>query len=136
MTLLQHPSVFSVTEALSHIAETEVLNDVTNKLNLKVEATKQVFIETLPPVLILHLKRFIYDARAGGVLKSHKIVSYDTELEVPKDCIAPSRRSALVGKNRYRLTGVVYHHGKTASGGHYTVLLRQANGRWIAIDDT
>lgn len=117
---------------------------MTNQRNLKVDATKQVFIETLPPVLILHLKRFIYDAKAGGVLKSHKIISYDTELDIPKDCIAPSKRNSLMAtgagggpsKTRYRLTGVVYHHGKSASGGHYTVAVRQGSGRWINIDDT
>jgi ubiquitin carboxyl-terminal hydrolase 10 len=119
---------------LEAIAEPETLHDVTNRQNLKVEATKQVFIESLPPILILHLKRFIYDARAG-VSKSHKIISYGTELEIPKECIAPSRRTH-VDKRRYRLTGVVFHHGKTASGGHYSVCCRQNNGRWVNIDDT
>lgn len=96
---------------------------MTNKNKVPVEATKQVFIETLPPVLILHLKRFNYDSRSGQVVKSHKIVSFDTEFEVPKDCIAPSKRATLADskKNRYRLSGVVYHHGKSAAGGHYSV---------------
>jgi ubiquitin carboxyl-terminal hydrolase 10 len=35
------------------------------------------------------------------------------------------------------LIGVVYHHGKNASGGHYTVDLRRQEGReWIRVDDT
>jgi ubiquitin carboxyl-terminal hydrolase 10 len=73
-------------------------------------------------VLILHLKRFNYDARAGQVVKSHKIISFDTEFEIPKDCLAPAKRNSLneSKKTRYRLTGVVYHHGKSAAGGHYS----------------
>jgi ubiquitin carboxyl-terminal hydrolase 10 len=47
-----------------------------------VDATKQVFIETLPPVLVLHMKRFLYDA-VGGVQKSNKAISYKTILEIP-----------------------------------------------------
>lgn len=31
---------------------------------------------------------------------------------------------------------VVYHHGMSASGGHYTVDLRQDTQSWIRVDDT
>lgn len=136
---IQSPHVQTVTDALSFISHTETLTDVANKNNQKVDATKQVFIESLPPVLILHLKRFYYDSREGGVRKSHKIVSYGTELEIPKDCIAPTKRTGSgkhALKNKYRLQGVVYHHGKSATGGHYTVNVRQNSGRWVNIDDT
>ena len=38
---------------------------------------------------------------------------------------------------KYRLIGVVYHHGNNASGGHYTVDVRRQDGReWIRLDDT
>ncbi|QSS59190.1 ubiquitin-specific protease [Histoplasma capsulatum] len=41
------------------------------------------------------------------------------------------------GLPKYRLTGVIYHHGKNASGGHYTVDVRRQDGReWIRLDDT
>jgi ubiquitin C-terminal hydrolase len=43
-------------------------------------ATKQTLFEKLPPVLIVHLKRFIYDS-VGGTLKSHKHISYKSILE-------------------------------------------------------
>jgi len=134
---IQEPQIYSVEDALGLIARPETLSDVANKNNVKVDATKQVFIEHLPPVLILHLKRFIYNPKAGGTLKSHKAISYGTELEIPKECLAPTKR-AHVGseKTRYRLNGVVYHHGKSAAGGHYTAQLRQSNGRWVNIDDT
>jgi ubiquitin carboxyl-terminal hydrolase 10 len=130
--------VYTIEDALSFISKPETLSDVANRNNLKGDATKQLFIDTLPPVLILHLKRFVYDSRAGGVLKSHKVVSYGTELEVPKDCLAPAKRTSaqMARKNHYRLNGVVFHHGKSAAGGHYTVLQRQNNGRWLNIDDT
>lgn len=31
---------------------------------------------------------------------------------------------------------MIYHHGRAATGGHYTVSLRQQNNKWINVDDT
>jgi ubiquitin carboxyl-terminal hydrolase 10 len=46
-----------------------------------------VLIEALPPVLIVHLKRFHYDAVAGGVVKNRKPVQFSPELEIPPGTI-------------------------------------------------
>jgi hypothetical protein len=42
-----------------------------------------VLIEALPPVLVLHLKRFLYDAATGSVVKIGKPVQFTPELEIP-----------------------------------------------------
>ncbi|BFZ56109.1 hypothetical protein PYCC9005_003151 [Savitreella phatthalungensis] len=132
---IQAPEIRSIVDALRALPEPEVLSDDwVNGKGLKVQATKQVFIETLPPVLILHLKRFLYD-NVGGTQKSWKQVGYPLELEIPNEAISPSRRGRL--NTKYRLLGVVYHHGLSASGGHYTVdVLRQDGKSWIHLDDT
>ena len=46
------------------------------------EASKQVLIEALPPVLVLHLKRFLYDTAARGVVKIGKRVQFTPELKI------------------------------------------------------
>lgn len=103
-------------------------------------ATKQVFIETLPPVLILHLKRFHYDSTTKRTEKIWKKVGYPLELEIPKEVFPVQTKNKIIahgGLPRYRLTGVIYHHGKTANLGHYTVDIRRQDGReWIRLDDT
>lgn len=73
-----------------------------SRSGLRVEATKQVYLESFPPVLILHLKRFLYD-NVGGVQKSAKIVGYGTELEVGEEVVGPSQRTGR--KVRYQLFG-------------------------------
>ncbi|KAF2839100.1 cysteine proteinase [Patellaria atrata CBS 101060] len=134
------PNVNNITDALKGLTHSETLHgDFGSPRGGNVAATKQVFIETVPPVLILHLKRFQYDNQ-GGVQKIWKHVNYPLDLEIPKEVFPPSKRAGLVNRAalpKYRLIGVVYHHGKNASGGHYTVDVRRQEGReWIRMDDT
>lgn len=134
------PHINNIVDALQGLTKSETLHgDFSSPRGSDVTATKQVFLETLPPVLILHLKRFQYD-NTGGTQKIWKKVGYPLELEIPKEVFPPHKRGGIVahgGLPRYSLIGVVYHHGKNASGGHYTVDVRRQEGReWIRLDDT
>lgn len=135
------PEVNNIVEALKGLTKPETIHgDFNSSRGPKLSATKQVFIETLPPVLILHLKRFHYDSATMGTQKIWRKVGYPLELEIPREVFAPHKRNAMAihgGVPKYHLIGVIYHHGKNASGGHYTVDVRRQDGReWIRIDDT
>jgi ubiquitin carboxyl-terminal hydrolase 10 len=52
-------------------------------------ASQQVLIEVLPPVLVLHLNRVRYDAAAGGITKIGKFIQFAPELEIPLGTISP-----------------------------------------------
>lgn len=56
-----------------------------------VEASQQVLIEALPPILILHIKRFHFDTEFSGVVKVGKQVRFGPELE-----IGPGRQAIIV----------------------------------------
>lgn len=132
--------VSNIIDALKGLTKSETLHgDFNSPRGPGSTATKQVTIETLPQVLILHLKRFQYD-NAGGTQKIWKKVGYPLDLEIPKEVFPQHKRGGLLaqkGLPKYRLIGVVYHHGKNASGGHYTVDVRRQEGReWIRLDDT
>lgn len=135
------PEIRNIVDALKGITRPETLHgDFKSPHGKDARATKQVFIESLPPVLILHLKRFQFDAE-GGTIKIWKKIGYPLELEIPRDVLSRQKRNHILGDNaslpKYRLSAVVYHHGKNASGGHYTVDVRRQDGReWIRIDDT
>ena len=47
------------------------------------DVSQQMLIEALPPVLVLHFKRFRYDGAAGGVVKIGKPVQFSPELDIP-----------------------------------------------------
>lgn len=137
------PEIRNIIDALKGLTRPEVLHGDFNSPHGKdVRATKQVFIESVPPVLILHLKRFQFDAEGqGGTVKIWKKIGYPLEFEFPREVLSRQKRNSILAENsgapRYRLIAVVYHHGKNASGGHYTVDVRRQDGReWIRIDDT
>ncbi|PKI84909.1 ubiquitinyl hydrolase 1 [Malassezia vespertilionis] len=133
---IQPPHVHAISDALRNTAVPEEISGVWSPgRNAFVEATKHVLLEQLPPVLVLHLKRFVYD-EVGGVQKSCKNIAYPLTLDM-----APEMMSALLRTTetnlQYTLFGVVYHHGRLATGGHYTVaVMRQDGSGWIHIDDT
>jgi ubiquitin carboxyl-terminal hydrolase 10 len=130
------PDIHNISDALKGLTHLETLQSDSTARGGRA-STKQMFIETLPPVLILHLKRFHYDN--NGPQKIWKKIGYPLELEIPKEVFPTAKRNALTARGlpRYRLTAVVYHHGKNASGGHYTVDVRRQEGReWIRMDDT
>jgi ubiquitin carboxyl-terminal hydrolase 10 len=49
---------------------------------ITIDASQKVLIDALPPVLVLHVKRFCYDTTVGGVVKVMKQVRFEPELEI------------------------------------------------------
>ena len=58
------------------------------------DVSQQMLIEALPPVLVLHLKRFRYDEAAGGITKIGKFIQFAPELEIPLGTIFTFIRSS------------------------------------------
>lgn len=130
---IQPENVHSVEDAIANMTLPEIMHDYTSPKGLKVEATKQVYFEKLPSVLILHMKRFVFD-NVGGVQKLSKRVSYGSQLVIdPEWMVHVGRQAEPV---TYKLFGIVYHHGSSAGGGHYTCDVKRKNGEWLHIDDT
>ncbi|TFY81671.1 hypothetical protein EWM64_g2336 [Hericium alpestre] len=139
---IQPDTVRTIKDALSHISHPQSVQVTSpTKPGIVIEASQQILIESLPPILVLHLKRFLYDTTTKGVVKIGKMVEFSPELEIPNDIMAPGRRSAHA--MRYQLYGVLYHHGMSASGGHYTLdvlhpnrdLSTKPREAWVRIDD-
>ncbi|KAK9451956.1 uncharacterized protein V1518DRAFT_409995 [Limtongia smithiae] len=135
---ISDPHVHTIEDALAKISQPEVIKEYKTSHGELVEANKQTLLERLPKVLILHLKRFQFvtvDESSGysTVQKISKTIGFKRNLQIPTECIAPQQRNAAVN---YALFGVVYHHGKSTEGGHYTVDLHYKHGDcWVNFDD-
>ena len=97
---------------------------------------KSCYMETLPKVLILHLKRFAHTRETNRQNKVGRSIGVNEELVIPSQAVfgqtAPAAR-------KYRLTAVVVHAGKDLRGGHYYGDVRVRNGDrdiWVSCDDS
>lgn len=121
----------------------------------EVVARKQTFIDELPNVLVLQLKRFSYQHEqgekreteeddveiereglhgVGSIEKVMKTIKFGLDLTIPAECLSPGVRSSQ--PREYRLIAAIYHHGRNAEGGHYTCDVSRDRQSWIRIDDT
>lgn len=81
---MQSDKVKSVRDALACLVSKEPLTGyVCSKTGQEVEASRQITLEELPPILILHLKCFVYD-KSGGIQKLMKRVDFTSDLELSK----------------------------------------------------
>ncbi|XP_037092293.1 ubiquitin carboxyl-terminal hydrolase 11-like [Pollicipes pollicipes] len=122
--------------SLYHCLEQYVHGDLINgwtcpKCRRRHDVYKKFDIWRMPPVLILHLKRFSF----GGstMRKAHGHVSFPLrDLDFSQLSIGPHPEThSLV----YDLYAVVEHHGSPHSG-HYTAFcFNQPAARWFFVDD-
>ncbi|KAJ2492295.1 hypothetical protein IWW37_001607 [Coemansia sp. RSA 2050] len=127
-------NVETIEDAFDEFVAPETIEGYMNVLGESVTATKQILLERVPPVLVLHLKRFVFCPNEG-VQKVHKFIEYPATLSLSAKWFAKTAEAARHRNSKYRLSGVIYHHGSQASGGHYTCdLLRSAN-EWLRFDD-
>lgn len=77
----QPPEVKTIVDAIKLLSKPEVLEDYQTQKG-KVTATKETHLEKLPPVLVLHLKRFLFND--GSIGKIDKDVSFPLDLQPPQ----------------------------------------------------
>eukprot|EP00668_Euglena_longa_P017392 GGOE01021787.1.p1 GENE.GGOE01021787.1~~GGOE01021787.1.p1 ORF type:complete len:717 (-),score=129.25 GGOE01021787.1:55-2205(-) len=108
-------------------------------------ATKQVLIERLPQVLIIHLKRFTCSER-GLWVKNDATVSFPLSLCLAPFCSPPPSAPADASSDpkfeaKYRLYGLVEHLGGM-KGGHYVAYARRLDSKtrqrtdWVHCSDS
>ncbi len=102
-------------------------------------------MDSLPPVLVLQLKRFNYDRKRGSAVKVPRAIEYPEILtmkteyfseELVESMKMPAAKHSLEGV-KYRLCGIVLHHGEAITSGHYTAIVVTGSGdhKYAHLDD-
>jgi ubiquitin carboxyl-terminal hydrolase 10 len=81
----QPDSILTIQDALAYMSQPQSVQVSPSGGSGQSKATQQVtvLIEVLPPVLVLHLKRFVYNAATDDVVKIGKPIQFSPELEIP-----------------------------------------------------
>ncbi|WAR03457.1 UBP49-like protein, partial [Mya arenaria] len=135
---LEFPDRYQITKQNARVAEDIYRRKSSTKLYS--EATKQLLINKLPPVLRLHLKRFRWSGRTHREkISTH--VATDEKLDLGPFC-SGSATGSKEGADEmttahYQLFGVIIHHGKGFGSGHYTAYTWNKEARsWVNCNDS
>lgn len=117
-------------------AKEKISDYACDKCKKKGTSEVQTLISELPDILILHLKRFLF--MDTYVEKLTAKVTFPLQRLNMTPWIS---KAAALGKGSsvdYDLYAVANHHSTTASGGHYTALVKseQVQGAWVTCDDS
>jgi ubiquitin carboxyl-terminal hydrolase 10 len=100
-------------DAIKNLMKPEILSPT---------VSRQLLIDRLPPILVLQLKRFIFDPVTCSSSKSLAHVQIPMELDLAS--LVDNHGDFVFFKDDeapiYRLTAVIYHLGRSIQGGHYT----------------
>jgi hypothetical protein len=103
----QHDSIRTVQDTLAYISQPQ--SGEQTSASGSGNASQQVFIQSLPPVLVLHFNRVRYDAAVGGITKIGKSIQLAPELEIPLGNDFPFSRQPRL--RLLREFGDFRHHG-------------------------
>ncbi|KAL7068496.1 ubiquitin carboxyl-terminal hydrolase domain-containing protein [Cryptosporidium serpentis] len=114
------------------------------KCEKKSDASKEVLIEKLPPLLTIQLKRFSFIGY--GSRKPYKSIKYNEVLDMSSymttshtcnsQVYAPGNSSDACRQSFiYDLWSVVCHSGGSLSGGHYYTYAKGLNNQWYCFND-
>lgn len=142
-------------EAFAEFAAEEILTGSDrwhcSECDTRVDATKRIRLRRVPPLLVVHLKRFAYSPEDRAIRKVRTLIelpeSSTRGLDFGKYTAFPAATSAEAAATSpapqeppellYDIVSIVNHHGLNAFCGHYTAHCRHCvEGAWYQYDDT
>jgi len=102
-----------------------VLPDKHKNAGEKIDAKIKSEIWSLPKILIINLLRV--KISRNRMIKNETLIHYGNTINLDQYCINKD-------SNNYELYAVGEHHGNLY-GGHYTCLVKNANGKWYRFND-
>jgi ubiquitin C-terminal hydrolase len=130
--------VKTLSQALQLFTSEERLTDKNSwdcpKCQLKVEAIKKMDIWRLPPVLMIHFKRFQYNQFGDRISKLDNFITYPVA-DMDFSPFGAGGTPFIGGPALFDLIAVSMHAGSVNSGHYTTIAFNQVVGNWYLFDD-
>ena len=127
----------NLNQCLAKFIQEENIDDYNcEKCKLKVSYTKNVLINKLPNILIIHLQRISFNYQTFELEKINTKVDFSREINL-KNYTTKFDNNSISNENfEYSLIGVIVHSG-TAQYGHYFSLVNTKNdkNKWVKFND-
>ena len=123
------------------ILEEKIEDYLCEKCKKKITNIKNVLIDKIPNILIIHLQRFAFSYETFNMEKMNSYITFDKQLNIKKYTINKDNDKIPLEYFDYDLQGVIIHSG-TAQYGHYYSLIsnESINGekdeKWFKFNDS
>ncbi|KAJ3224829.1 hypothetical protein HDU81_008328, partial [Chytriomyces hyalinus] len=82
--------ILSVEDGLLNLTAPEIIPGYASTTGFPMGVTKQSYFDTFPQVLILHMKRFVFDFKTGSTKKLRDHILFNTSLKINPEIVSPA----------------------------------------------
>lgn len=116
--------------SLKRFVQSEIVNDYkVQDLNESITVKKTTLIKDLPKVLLIQLRRFVYNFKTANREKLNSYLSFPLSIDMSEYCIGSN-------DEKYVLTGFILHSGNADCGHFHYVGYNRELKEWIDYNDS
>ena len=109
------------------------------KCDKKITNIKNVLIDKIPNILIIHLQRFAFSYETFNMEKINSYITFDKSLNIKKYTVNKDNDSIPLEYYDYDLQGVLIHSGTAQYGHYYSLISNGEKGedeKWFKFNDS
>ena len=121
------------------IVEEKIEDYHCEKCDKKITHIKNVLIDKIPNILIIHLQRIAFSYETFNMEKMNNLITFEDKLNIKKYTINKDNNEIPSDYYDYELQGILIHSGTAQYGHYYSVIYsedKEPSGKWYKFNDT
>ena len=129
----------NVKECLNNFIKKEKIEDYhCEKCDKKITNIKNVLIDNIPNILIIHLQRMAFSYETFNMVKINSLIKFDKILNIKEYTINNKNKDDPLYYD-YELQGIIIHSGTAQFGHYYSIISNEEKGgfgNWLKFNDS